>query len=262
MRTDDLPAAFRLSAQAGWNQTQEDWAMLLDLNPQGCLAMEVDGKLASTTTLLCYGRRLAWIGMVLTDPAFRRRGLAYTLFQECLNRADNMSIETVKLDATDQGRPLYEKFGFRDEQQIERWSRPGNSATFGAPPATLGSSWSDDDSRQFGTDRRVLLAKLASRSSVYATEGAYLLARPGRLSAYLGPCISTNAAAARTLITHVITHSSCSWLWDLFPRNHNATKLASDLGFFPQRRLTRMCRGKDLPVNSDGIYAIAGFELG
>ena len=63
LRAEDIPAATQLSAQAGWNQTEGDWWTLLELSPEGCLAIEVDGHLAATTTLLCYGRRLAWIGI-------------------------------------------------------------------------------------------------------------------------------------------------------------------------------------------------------
>src|SRR3954452_18243232 len=74
MRADDVPAAFDLSSHAGWNQTEEDWYTLLELAPNTCLAIEVNGLLAATTTLLCYGRRLAWIGMVLTKQEFQRRG--------------------------------------------------------------------------------------------------------------------------------------------------------------------------------------------
>ena len=124
MRAEDVPAAFQLSAQAGWNQTEEDWRTLLELAPETCLAIEVDGQLAATTTLLCYGQRLAWIGMVLTRLEFQRRGFAKKLFGEALKRADEMEIETIKLDATEQGQPIYEQFGFRREEEIVRWSRP------------------------------------------------------------------------------------------------------------------------------------------
>lgn len=262
LRSQDLSAAVRLSTQAGWNQTYEDWTMLLDLAPEGCLAIEIDGRLASTTTLLCYERKLAWIGMVLTDPAYRRQGLARKLFEECLKRADSMRIETLKLDATDQGQPLYEKFGFRCEQDIERWSRPGNGAAPNFAPVDDNASLANIDAPYFPADRSSLLVRLASRSSVHTNPDAYLLARPGRLSAYLGPCVSKNVEGARQLISGLIRESSCGWMWDVFPQNRNAITLATELGFARQRHLKRMIRGKDLPTNSNAIYAIAGFELG
>jgi len=262
LRSEDLSAALRLSGLAGWNQTHEDWAMLLDLAPEGCLAIEIDGTVASTTTLLCYQKKLAWIGMVLTDPAYRRRGLARKLFEECLKRADTMGIETLKLDATDQGQPLYEKFGFRCEQEIERWARPGNGAVPTVPAVDADPAFTNMDSQYFPADRSTLLARLASRSSVHANRDAYLLARPGRVSAYLGPCVGKNVEAARRLITDLVKKSSCAWVWDLFPQNRQAVELATEFGFACQRHLTRMFRGKDLPTDASATYAIAGFELG
>src|SRR5215831_7863784 len=124
LRVDDVSEAFQLSAQAGWNQTEEDWHLLLELAPGTCFGIEIRGELASTTTLLCYGRRLGWIGMVLTKSGFQRRGLARKLLQHTLNVADKIGMETLKLDATDQGQHLYLQCGFREEHQIERWQRP------------------------------------------------------------------------------------------------------------------------------------------
>ncbi len=43
LRASDIPAAAQLSAEAGWNQTEEDWRLLIDLAPEGCLAIEVEG---------------------------------------------------------------------------------------------------------------------------------------------------------------------------------------------------------------------------
>src|SRR5438876_2622958 len=124
MTSDDLAAATELSTAAGWNQTSEDWQMLMALGPNNCFAIEADGQVVSTTTLLCYSQRLAWIGMVLTRANYRGRGFARRLLAAALDRADSLRIETLKLDATEQGRPLYEAFGFQAEQAVERWSRP------------------------------------------------------------------------------------------------------------------------------------------
>ncbi|MGH9612936.1 MAG: GNAT family N-acetyltransferase, partial [Bryobacteraceae bacterium] len=128
----DIPQALELSSIAGWNQTAEDWLMLINLAPESCFAFECDGEIAATTTLICYERRLAWIGMVLTRPPYRRRGFAHALVTHALETADRGGIETVKLDATDQGQPLYESLGFIAEQEVERWSGNGGRPS---PPA-------------------------------------------------------------------------------------------------------------------------------
>jgi ribosomal protein S18 acetylase RimI-like enzyme len=262
MRAEDVPAAFELSAQAGWNQTEEDWRTLLALAPETCLAIEVDRQLAATTTLLCYGQRLAWIGMVLTRLEFQRRGFAKKLFSEALKRADEMGIETIKLDATEQGQHLYEQFGFRGEEEIVRWSRQNS----GTEPLTVVRSslpvWRHLDANYFGADRLSLLERLAEKNPPAVRGQSYLFSRPGRTNAYLGPCASDNSEDARNLISAYVENSQCSWYWDLLPGNRQAASTARDLGFTPQRHLLRMARGKEIRENRDAIYAIAGFELG
>jgi GNAT superfamily N-acetyltransferase len=264
LTTSDIPAAVQLSADAGWNQTGEDWGMLIDLAPEGCLATEVDGELAATTTLLCYGQRLAWIGMVLTKLQYRGRGLARRLLTQALEQADQMGIETVKLDATEQGKPIYEKIGFRAEQAVERWSRP---VSVDAPEllsyARPSEEWRGADLPAFGADRSQLLESLARRRPPFSVAGSYLFTRPGRHTAYLGPCVSDTPEGARTLIGRALqTAGSSGWSWDLLPQNTSAVDIARDLAFVPTRRLLRMVRGKDLHGKEDAIYAIAGFELG
>jgi GNAT superfamily N-acetyltransferase len=273
LAASDLPAALELSEQAGWNQTGDDWRMLINLAPEGCLAIEVEDELAATTTLLCYGRRLAWMGMVLTKKSYRGRGFARRLLTQALSLADQMAIETVKLDATDQGRPLYEKIGFRSEQPVERWTRPGTRGRTGATDPvgerpterpTENENWRMADHRAFGVDRSDLLEKLARRDHPpFVIDDSYWLTRPGRYSHYLGPSVCDTPRTARALIERALATAGkrdCSW--DLFPANTGAAAIARDLAFTPTRRLQRMVRGKDLRANIDSIYAIGGFELG
>jgi GNAT superfamily N-acetyltransferase len=262
LAAEEIPAAARLSAEAGWNQTDEDWQTLLELSPEGCLAIEVDGHLAATTTLLCYGRTLAWIGMVLTKAEYQRRGFARRLLARTLENADKMGIATIKLDATDQGQPLYESLGFRSEQEIERWSRPGGNAQLLANRVSVGEPWRDADPLAFGTDRSQLLERLARLSGPTLISQSYLFTRPGRMTAYLGPCVSEDPEQARHLVEQCVLNTRCAWSWDLFPRNQHAVELARNLGFSPKRHLVRMARGKELREKANSIYAIAGFELG
>ena len=265
LRTVDVPAALELSTEAGWNQTVDDWRMLLDLAPEGCLGIESDGRLVSTATLLCYGRRLAWVGMVLTRIAYRGRGFARRLLTETLTLADRLGIESVKLDATDQGQPLYEKLGFRSEQPVERWglSDAGQSST-PKPSESAGSKdWHAIDEDAFGVRRFELLGLLAHRNPPAVTGHSYLLWRPGRLTRYLGPCVAESPTTARHLVERTLNlRNEGGWSWDLFPENTAALNLAKEFNFNPKRQLLRMVRGKDLRGQEDKIYAIAGFELG
>src|SRR6185369_2196058 len=117
----DIPAAMQLKEAAGWNQTEEDWRRLLTLEPNGCFAAVKDGRLVGTTTTTTYGNDLAWIGMVLVDPQERRQGIARTLMNVAMDYL-NGKVASVKLDATAQGKPVYEKLGFQVESQVEGWS--------------------------------------------------------------------------------------------------------------------------------------------
>ena len=261
---EDIPSAVELSAQAGWNQTADDWRILIELAPESCLTIEVDGELASTTSLLGYGSRLAWVGMVLTKTKFRGQGLARRLLSEALALANQTNIETVKLDATDQGKPLYEKLGFRFEQVVERWERPGSGGSIS--PDTEANSLSSEvlgaDQEAFGADRSRLLRRLAERNRPQVAGRSYLLARSGNRTAYLGPCVSKDGGVARSLMERFAQNTLAAISWDFLKENRSAREIAKDLGFVPQRHLTRMVRGRDLRGREESIYALGGFEFG
>src|SRR6476659_1332584 len=121
----DIAAAMRLKDAAGWNQTEADWRRLLLLEPHGCFCAIKDGRVVGTTTTTTYGEDLAWIGMVLVDPDYRGQGIATKLMNVALNYLKE-KVQTVKLDATPLGKPVYEKFGFQIESLVERWRGNGN----------------------------------------------------------------------------------------------------------------------------------------
>jgi GNAT superfamily N-acetyltransferase len=266
LKSSDISDAARLSAEAGWNQAEDDWRLLIALAPEGCFGIEVAGELVSTATLICYGRQLAWIGMVLTRSSFQGRGFARRLLTEILSLADRLNIESVKLDATDQGRPLYEKLGFRDEQAVERWERVGSAdptEKTSYPETRLSADLIAADSVAFGVNRSELLLQLAKHTPPRTLGQSYLLTRSGRLRQYLGPCVADSPDTARNLIEDALQSSrSSSWYWDLFVENADAISLARTLEFAPKRKLVRMVRGKDMRGEEHSIYALAGFELG
>jgi GNAT superfamily N-acetyltransferase len=152
----DIPDALQLCRSAGWNQLEQDWVRLLEYEPDGCFAAEVDGKLVGTVTTTCYGTELAWIGMMLVDPDFRRRGIATSLMNRSLEYLAHRAIRCIKLDATPEGSHVYERLGFRTEWTMRRWMREG-TATEGTESGDAQSGdaeSSDGGERPHGKTRR------------------------------------------------------------------------------------------------------------
>jgi GNAT superfamily N-acetyltransferase len=125
----DVPSAMELSKAAKWNQTPDDWLRVLQLAREDFRCVEAAGKIVATASLLPYGTRLAWIGMVLTRPEYRRQGFARELMEDLIARAEGHKIRTLKLDATHEGLPLYESLGFVVEETVERWGRSAATVT-------------------------------------------------------------------------------------------------------------------------------------
>lgn len=254
----DIPRAKQLSDAAGWNQTEDDWRLLIELEPEACFGYEVDEWLVATTTLVCYGKTLAWIGMVLTDSAYRGRGIARQLVKKAIEVADARKVKTIKLDATEMGLPLYKSLGFHYEQPIERWSRDGFPAE--AQPEYPTGPIPYNDERAFGADRTKVLDALARRGRLVVAGGGYVMTRPGAQAGYIGPCVAYDANVAEQLIEAVLD----GWQYmDILAGTWYVVKVAERLGFQPVRKLTRMRRGRDLyPVDERNVYAIGGFEWG
>lgn len=275
MREADIPGAMLLKSAAGWNQTAGDWERLLRLEPEGCFVDERDGLIAGCTTAVRYGSEMAWLGMVLVLPAFRRKGIARALVRHALDWLDLGGTRTCGLDATAMGKPLYEQVGFVSTELIERWERPpeGKSSCDGRSSArcagTLSAALERLDREACSYDRSRLLRDLCKDPTVKGAscpEG-FSFGRPGSSAWFIGPCVAKNKqAAAAVLRASLENRQGQRVFWDFLPSNRSARELATELGFRPVRRLERMmlCGGASptLHSHSEQVYATAGFEFG
>ena len=264
----DIPACMRLKDAAGWNQTVTDWRNLLALAPDGCFGIDSDGELRATTTAVCFGQELAWIGMVLTQHEYQRRGMARRLMEHALQYLRNHSVVWIKLDATESGLPLYGSFGFREEGRIERWIRPKGAAPGGHSSAGRFAPDSALDREAFGADRSGLLNVLAGIESASIASMGFAMGRPGSRAAYFGPCVAHSAGAARDLAGWFLQqHAQEDSYWDILAANTDAFEIARELGFERGRELVRMAltdvKNPSTFRNHDSlVFATAGFEFG
>jgi GNAT superfamily N-acetyltransferase len=269
----DIKAAMRLREAAGWNQTEEDWLRLLMLDPHGCFAGVKDRRLVGTTTTISYGNDLAWIGMVLVDPQERRQGIATKLVNAAMDYLKG-KVAIVKLDATAQGKPVYERFGFQVESRVERWS-----GTVKARDAETPNSLNDEairellalDREAFTADRSKLIEKLIDDACVPpvllratdGTLGGYALARRGANGDYVGPVVAKALQYVESLLDQVLSQLPGRRVFIDFNTECGAgASLLSDRGFVKERDLIRMSAGIRYEKTSPLVIAIAGPEIG
>jgi len=278
MTRADVPAGMRLKDIAGWNQTPRDWERFLDASPEGCFVAEGEGRVCGTVATIVYEGRFAWIGMVLVDPAYRGQGIGTRLLEKAIEYLDGLGIPTIKLDATPQGKPIYERLRFVVEYEIERrvlrerGQRPRASR---AEVRTGGRTSLEEivktDSEVFGADRSALLRSLhldapdfTATVHLQGEMAGYTLGRRGWLADHLGPWMARNEAAAERLLQTFLSRSARREAFvDCVKSNPFACHLLRSTGFEFARPLTRMVRGTNAyPGRPELLCAILGPEFG
>lgn len=273
LREAEIPAGLRLAGLAGWNQTARDWRRFLDLEPDGCFAGVRQDRVCGTATALSYDRRFGWVGMVLVDPAERRQGIGTRLLQRAVEYLQCRGVETVKLDATPMGKPLYSSLGFQDEFELERWDgrAPGGPRMPSVSEDDFGRVC-DWDREVFGADRSRLLRALWREGPEYSaidTSGGelcgYVFGRAGTRAHYIGPWVAAGGGGcAGRLLRGVMGRFAGDPVFiDLCRACPEARAIVRQEGFCFQRTLTRMFLGPNrYPGRPELTYGIAGPELG
>lgn len=266
LREADAPQLLALTETSGWNQELADCRRVLRLARGEAWGIETEGEIVASTTAVTYPGGPAWIGMVLTHPFWRGRGLARTLMNHALEQLETTGTLCQKLDATDVGRPLYKSLGFEELFAVERWE--GTALAFPScawEPVKL-EDWLALDREAFTDDRQAVLKDLADEESACVPGEGFAMARGGRVARYFGPCVTRNEDAARRLAKCLLArHPGAKFYWDLIPGHREAFDLACDLGFRSARRLVRMRRGgrnTREPWPQRQVFALAGFEFG
>lgn len=273
----DVAAGLELSRAAGWNQTQEDWELFLEISPEGCVvAVDEEGRVRGTVATVRYQNHFSWIGMVLVDVNMQRRGIGIQLLREALHILCDE--QTVKLDATPAGRKIYVQLDFVDEYPLTRMELPENTIPEVGIAADVRPIEQDDmprlldfDRMAFGADRAVVLESVRSRARQFAfvseeahTITGYCMGRSGDRFTHIGPVVANTVAEAQSLCSAALHQASGRpVIIDALSGNRAWTNWLNDMGFREQRPLMRMYRGENAsPGVVDKQFAILGPEFG
>jgi predicted N-acetyltransferase YhbS len=214
MNADDLAAAHALSDALHWPHRPADWQQALR-HAEGFVA-ERDGEVVGTGLRFFWGPQAATIGLVIVSPAQQGRRIGHRLMSTLLDGLDG---RRVRLNATMEGRGLYERLGFVRVGELRQHQGVAQPAPLVALPAgwRLRPAGASDvpvlkalDAEACGMPRDALLDELLSDAETTvvldeggAVRGFGLLRRFGR-GHVIGPVVAPDVEGARALIAHLV----------------------------------------------------------
>ena len=262
-------AVWPLSIEAGWNQNVADWRFMLGAG-HGFGLRGRDGTWEASSLVLPLGDKLAWISMVLVTKARRRGGVGTGLLKRCIAEVQ-ASGAVAGLDATEQGRPIYQPLGFRDLYKISRWhfdgakEMPPAGAMRPMTAADLPAVLAYDRGRS-GMDRPQLLTHLAERQpamAFMAEAGGFVLGREGRTAYSIGPVVADDEATGLGLIARAASSVPGSFIIDVPEAHADVRRWLERQGAVSPRGYMRMTLGSAPGLDDPShVFALAGPELG
>lgn len=273
MTAAEVADGMRLKAEAGWNQLEADWRRFLALGGEGCFVAEWRGRIVGSVTTCRFGS-IGWVAMLLVEKAHRGAGIGRGLLIRALEYLEARGVRSVRLDATAQGRPLYETLGFRVDFRLGRYggvvdpagidgeTRPGRPADL-AQIAAL-------DRVATGTDRRPLLDRFLRddplRCLVAGPVGGpirgFVLWRPGSSADQVGPCIAEPDAGRASLDDAGLRLAGRPVIVDVPTDHGEAIAWAVGRGMRQNREFWRMTRGEPVVEDLARLWASSGPEMG
>jgi predicted GNAT family acetyltransferase len=238
---------------------------------------EADGRWVATALALPLGADLSWISMVLVTRAARGRGFGTRLLKHCIDRTSARGA-AAGLDATEFGRPVYLKLGFRDLYPISRWRVPAGARLADTTMEGIRPVGRSDikalasfDEERSGIAREHILQYLAAAapSLAWLAEArgrvvGYGLGRPGRLATQIGPIVADFPEIACALLVRCAKQIHGPIMLDV-PDNHEGVgRLLESAGAVRERGFMRMVFGDvDAKLTRPNhVFALAGPELG
>lgn len=115
---NDIPGIVELSKSVNWDYDEYEIGTVLS---SGKIYghKNTEGKIVSSAAIIPYDDTCASIGMVIVNIDYRGLGLGKEATQQCIDFVSNDT--SIMLIATEDGKPLYEKIGFRVVDSVHKY---------------------------------------------------------------------------------------------------------------------------------------------
>lgn len=222
----------------------------------------IDNKIAGIGTLIIF-ENTSWIAHIIVDSNYRNKGVGSRIVNELLRKIKENSIETCSLIATDLGKPVYLKAGFRIEteyiflQREKQWIDCPVSENVIPFEEKYRTAIYELDKKISGENREMLLKNYLDTSMLYIENknvvGYYLPdLKEGLIFA------DTNEAGLELMKLKYSTVDKA-----VIPiENVRGLEFLKQKGFIETSKGTRMLFGKYLNSNFSKMYSRIGGNFG
>lgn len=202
---EHIDGAVELSRAESWPHRREDWQLVQQLSG-GVVAMDADRRVTGTTLITPYGDDCATINMVIVGKSMRGLGVGRKLMERAIALAGDRPLRLV---ATKEGLPLYEKLGFattglirQHQGEVRPLERPDGVEAMQAGDLQALKAL---DREAYGADRSALIDALVKHGQIAVirkggTIEAWAAIRPFGRGEVIGPVIAPDAKTACALI--------------------------------------------------------------
>jgi GNAT superfamily N-acetyltransferase len=185
--TADIDAAVALALAQGWRDRRLFYDFLLRVPTCQPLAGTIDGRLVATGLATANGP-VGWLGAIIVSAELRGRGFGRAMTEGLMARLRAAGCTTLSLEATDAGRPMYERMGFRlvthyHQLQADHLDEPP------VPPqgARVRQLRCADLPGVFALDRQATAEDRSAALAVLAEGGGWVLEDDGAIEGGDGP---------------------------------------------------------------------------
>ena len=270
MRDDDIALAVDWAAAEGWNPGLSDAQCFAQVDPDGFLVGEVDGKPVAVVSAVNYDDSFAFLGFFIVRPDLRGHSYGIQVSHAALAHA---GARTMGLDGVVEQQDNYAKSGF---------VRAYNNIRYGGVPKNVDASVTTvplseipfddivaDDARVFPVARpafwKAWLNAPGHRGRALVRDGklsAWGVIRPCRKGRKIGPLIADDRAGAEAVFAALVGDEGGEVFLDVPQPNEDAVALATAHGLTPVFETARMYAGPVPPLALNRIFGVTTFELG
>ena len=271
MTAADIDDAVRLYRSGGWDHERLFLERVL-ANPACRPLVGVCDGAVTATGLAAINGPVGWVGSIFVDPSQRRRGLGRAMTDAVCARIDAAGCSTQALIASEYGRPIYERMGFR----IDAWYQILEALPLPAAPTpprgtTLRQMRPDDidrvgelDRRATGEDRRGLLAPLSADGWLLEVDDellGFMIAIEPKCAAVVAPD-PQDAACLLDLMRHLGRGGVKTVRAALATEDEDGQLFLEQRGWARTFEAPRMLRGPSIEREPALVWSLLGFAFG